>query len=178
MAAEEVKEIPDCEQQFMEQCLTTSIETDAQSEKLSVWQQAPIVNPLRTRNILRAYKALENIPPNNFKPKAASIILAVLNDPEQRFSDYEIQCIVTSNVLNLYYIGEFAPNERIWPPALPELSRQWVIESMAEKQNLVEKMRAVIDLMCLPPPCKKKGGSKRRKSKKSKRRKSKRQSRR
>jgi hypothetical protein len=101
--------------------------------------------------------------PDNYKPRAANILLSILADEP---NEHDLFLITRSNILNLYYTGYLPRDDgeferTIWPNMRSALC------SLEDRQRIVANMHKTMNP---GPPAKKKGGSKRKKNKKRSRR--------
>ena len=99
--------------------------------------------------------------PDNYKPRAANILLSILADKPK---ENDLFLITRSNILNLYFTGYLPRDDgeferTIWPDMRSALC------SLEDRQRIVANMHQTMS-----PPAKKKGGSKRKKNKKRSRR--------
>lgn len=117
--------------------------------------------------------------PENYKPKAAEIFLAVLNrgiplwgregytrDLENDFSFGEVCRIAWSNILPLYYTGHLPQNDAMFVSTLWR-SPRLAIKEADIRHRLVAKMHRIMNP---GPPPRSHGGKKGKKSRKIKRR--------
>ena len=106
---------------------------------------------------------LQSIPPENYKPIAAAIMLAVLdNRAEYGWTDTVVMQILMSRLLQLIYIGDQIESRRLLQTLWPRNSEMGI--EGEQRQRIVAIIRGLVPFPA--PPAKKKGG----KSKKNKRR--------
>jgi hypothetical protein len=131
--------------------------------------RAEIIGKIRELNHGNAY--LQDIPPENYKPIAAAIMLAVLdNRVEYGWTDTVVMQILMSRLLELLYNGD-QPDSRMLLQTLWPRNTEMGIEG-ERRQRIVQEIRGLVPFPA--PPAKKKGGRKSKKNKRSKRKQSRR----
>ena len=119
---------------------------------------------LKVGQLLNGATFLQFIPPENYKPIAAAIMLAVLdNRAANGWSDTVVMQILMSRLLQLLYIGD-QPDSPMLLHAIWRVHDMFAIINPYRTQ-LVDTIRTLVNFPS--PPAKKKGG---RKSKKNKQR--------
>jgi hypothetical protein len=132
----------------------------------TIWQDPEYVDDL-----------VEGIPPENYKPIAASLLLTVLEhcnyypghmqgfDPDIDFNRIATDMLVSSNILRFYYTGDGELSEEQRHAIWQDPTHDYTI---GLRQHFISKMHRIVHERISArdsPPCKKKGGKKSRKSK-------------